>query len=1260
MPGWFVTANDIKEWTATKKREAEETLPQLIKKLVYASCKPKSIDIQSGDSIAIGGWDGILETEEGNKFIPAGKSGWEFGTDSKVKQKADDDYKKRTQKPKPLILEESTFVFVTSRHWTKRDSWAHEKKSEGKWKDVKGMNAETLQLWLEHCPAVNRWFANLIGKRTSYLWDIEQAWSTLSNVTELALTPALFLNARDTEKKNLLERLDGRASVLCVKSQSKKESYGFILTVLMQEDKYTSRTLIVKNQDAWDWVMDFDHSLILIPENFTPIGIGGAIAKGHHVIMAIDNLNSTESTIELNRMPRQNRIDAIKSIGLPDGKAEQVYRETKGYLEPILRNKMLSPRDFSTPEWVGKVNSDVLFSVLFASEWNTNNPNDKEIMASLSGLGYDEFERNVIELSKQPDPPVRFVGDIWQVISKVDMWLRIASRIARPHLNRFGQVSKEVLKDSDPSFDLAPEKRFMASIKGAVPQYSTNIKSGIADSLALLSAYGDDYADHVGSEKMSDLLRWWTRQIFEGNFEAKAWYSLGGCLQSIAEAAPDEFLTALEEAMIGSDPVIKGLFLAEGNGVFGGCPHSNLLWSLELVSWNSQYLPRVSSSLARLSEIDPGGTYSNRPFESLKNIFLGWINNTRATHLERLQIIKNVLVSQFPDITWKLMISLLHGNTHMTSGMHKPKYSEWAEGVDRKVSKCDYFEYNVAMVEILFREAYKNIGKRLPDLLANFGSYNEEQQEVFLTKLTEIDANSLDNDYREEIVRKIREILSHHREFPDANWAWSEELLEKLENIYHHFELADIIKKNSFLFDDNWPMLIKPTKRKEISYEERIKIIESNRTEVLEEIFDAMGIEGISELALSCNYPGTIGFALFQSKFSEQVIPHVLGWLGCCEGPLNLLAKSYISAKSHKDWDWAKRILDENNEWDNDKKTALLLSLPVEGKTFDLVEKQGNDVQHKYWYGFKNYFYEKGKVPYVARKLLENNRPLAAVDVVAQILWGKNETDKLENSLIADILIKIATDPSDIDTVSIQNVRYDILKAIEFIQIRADLPPEIIAQIEWVYLKLFRFTEFTPQYLYEKVAREPSFFVQLVAWVYPRQVGKDPKEDLSEELKKQRAETAWELLDTVSVLPGREGASINTDVLNEWVDRARKMLVEVGRLKTGDNHIGMYLTRCPEGSDGIWPHEAVRNVIERVRSVELERGVQIGRYNSRGITSREPFEGGQQERKLTENYEENAKKIEFIQTRTAGILRDLARSYGKDAKRIDDKVELFD
>ena len=199
MPGWFVTSNDIKVWTATDKRRAEEVLPLLVKNLIRASSKPKEIHFPSGNAVTTSGWDGILEVEEGNEFIPAGKSGWEFGTNSDVKSKADADYQKRTQSPKSLVPRGSTFIFVTSRPWTKKDAWVMAKKATGEWKDVKGINADTLESWLEVCPAVHRWFANLVGKRSGELWDLEQAWGALSNITELPLTTELFLTSREEQ-----------------------------------------------------------------------------------------------------------------------------------------------------------------------------------------------------------------------------------------------------------------------------------------------------------------------------------------------------------------------------------------------------------------------------------------------------------------------------------------------------------------------------------------------------------------------------------------------------------------------------------------------------------------------------------------------------------------------------------------------------------------------------------------------------------------------------------------------------------------------------------------------------------------------------------------------------------------------------------------------------------------------------------------------------------------------------------------------------
>jgi hypothetical protein len=125
MTGWHVTRNDIENWTNTNSRRAQETLPLLIRKLILASCesKPEKIDFPSGNNVALSGWDGQLKIGIGSEFVPSGESGWEIGTDKAIKKKADGDYEKRSNDSTPFHARTTTFIFVTSRLWTKRDKW---------------------------------------------------------------------------------------------------------------------------------------------------------------------------------------------------------------------------------------------------------------------------------------------------------------------------------------------------------------------------------------------------------------------------------------------------------------------------------------------------------------------------------------------------------------------------------------------------------------------------------------------------------------------------------------------------------------------------------------------------------------------------------------------------------------------------------------------------------------------------------------------------------------------------------------------------------------------------------------------------------------------------------------------------------------------------------------------------------------------------------------------------------------------------------
>ncbi|MEE9327445.1 MAG: hypothetical protein V3U71_09135 [Cocleimonas sp.] len=268
MTGWYITANDIKNWVATNKKKAEILLPELIKRLVLTCDNKADVNFPSGDSVSNEGWDGIVKSEHGNKYIPKGMSGWEIGTDKSVKGKANSDYEKRTNDASPLNRNKDTYIFISPRHWAKKDNWVKEQLDNGLWKDIRAHNAESLANWIQDSPAVHRWFAGVIGKRVTGMSDLDQAWSIFSNYTAHQLTTTFFLEGNTEATTKLHEGLI-KISKVTIQADSFIEAYGFVLSALLNGNDYSYKALIIENQTAWDWAVSSEQSLILITMSFT-------------------------------------------------------------------------------------------------------------------------------------------------------------------------------------------------------------------------------------------------------------------------------------------------------------------------------------------------------------------------------------------------------------------------------------------------------------------------------------------------------------------------------------------------------------------------------------------------------------------------------------------------------------------------------------------------------------------------------------------------------------------------------------------------------------------------------------------------------------------------------------------------------------------------------------------------------------------------------------------------------------------------------
>jgi hypothetical protein len=128
--------------------------------------------------------------------------------------------------------------------------------------------------------------------------------------------------------------------------------------------------------------------------------------------------------------------------------------------------------------------------------------------------------------------------------------------------------------------------------------------------------------------------------------------------------------------------------------------------------------------------------------------------------------------------------------------------------------------------------------------------------------------------------------------------------------------------------------------------------------------------------------------------------------------------------------------------------------------------------------------------------------------------------------------------------------------------------------------------------------------------------------------------------------------------LKQWVRDARLAFADADRADIGDEQIGQVLATSPPGADTIWPAEPVRDILEDIGSPSLETGVHIGAVNQRGVTTRDVYDGGQQERALAARYRQWAKQTAGSWPRTSRVLRGLAESYEREAQREDAQAEI--
>lgn len=894
----------------------------------------------------------------------------------------------------------------------------------------------------------------------------------------------------------------------------------------------------------------------------------------------------------------------------------------------------------SVIDWGTKPLSELATATLLGG-WDESTAGDAVIVAEVAKESYASWMLKVHEALQDPECPLMLRNGVWTVSSKGELWQALGSRIFDGDLDVFQTAAVSVLSAPDPLFELPSDERYMARVKGKVLPYSPALRKGMSDTLALLGSRPKAliYCSKGKAESVAFRV---VQKIFD-EADWVLWGSLNDLLPRLAEAAPNAFLDAVENALQNLPSPFAKLFEEEGSGITGGNYLTGLLWALESLAWDADFLSQVAVILGELSTMDPGGNWANRPKNSLTTIFLPWLPQTTAPADRRYAAVRT-LKQQVPASAWPLLLSLLPHQSQMSSGAFKPVWrltipENWEKGVTR----AEYWEQVSFYAELALDMAKADIGK-LPKLIELMDSLPPPAISNLMAHILSSAIEGLPEEQRMPVWNALTELTARHRRFSNAEWSLEPSMVAEIEAAAERLAPQNLILLHRRLFSDQAFDLYES----DGDWKQEEEKIEKRRIDAVFAIFDFGGIDSVLQLAEKAASPLQVGVSLgviAPPHIDETVLPR---FLNDDDGMLAQFAKGFIWARNRKHgWNWADEI--DMSHWTVSQMGRFLACLPFCSETWRRVGEKLGANDEEYWGKVAiNPFQPEGCLGSVIEKLLEHGRPNAALEC---LYAEHHEKRPLDVSQTAKALL-MAVSTSEKPNLMRVHHAVDLIKVLQD-DVRTD--PEDLYKIEWLYLSaLDGHRGASPKLLEQRLASDPKFFCEIIRFLF-RSKNSDGKERAISDAEKNLASNAFKLLHEWRTPPGiLQNGQFSPEHMIVWLKAVKSECGESGHLEVALSQIGQVLIYAPQDPCGLWVHKAVAEVLNAKDAEDMRHGFSIGVFNSRGVHWVDP--AATPEKELTAKYRQYAADVEtYGFQRLATSMREIAESYSRQAERIIDE-----
>jgi hypothetical protein len=814
------------------------------------------------------------------------------------------------------------------------------------------------------------------------------------------------------------------------------------------------------------------------------------------------------------------------------------------------------------------------------------------------------------------DPPFIATAGGWTLTSPTDAALLLLPLLPGDALERWSREAPSVF---DP---LSPEEQMSGGS-------SSSLQGGVSRAAILLSESETPEHRVAATSLVRSLL---------STTEIEAWLALSRSLPILAEAAPDVFMDALEAFLHATTDELTTKISETQKTIYGGpwTPFVGLVWSLELLCQSADHCARACYRLAQLASLDPDWKSGNHPFDSLRRALVPWFPQVALDLKGRRKLLEG-LVHEYPDIAWRLLISLLPGMSDYSHGLYAPALRNWH--TKRHVPIHESYEGWRDVATVATQMALGD-PSRLIRLLEATRYMDVDTRTNIFHAISSLKTDDFPES-RTEAWYSLREMTAKHRQFPNAKWALDDADLTQLESIVELWSPDDLVDRYAYLFSGH-PRLPSST----IGTEDYEKLVSTTRSEAFRDIMAVDADARLEQLVEQAPDTYIVGIAIADNPtYVDESI--VLSWFEL-DGAKAIAASSWLFRSFNaNDLTWQEGILVDVKSLSTRAQVDAFTSLAHRENIFDLLTDTTKEVRSGFWASVTAFQLSRdANVEVVVTNFLNHQRSSEAISFLSSRRNKEVTADQIQRVLTA------LEDSSDTSELMSSMLSFEIGNLLDLL-VKEGADESVIAHFEFVFAPLLQY-ERTPTALFHQLSEGPSLFVELVTNAYSDDhTTPENRIELSQEAM-TLARLSYDVLREWRTLPGsKPDGTIDHSILDTWVTEARDGLAKVERVRGGDFCIGQLLSGAPTGSDGIWPTEVVRDLIETIESVALREGFEVGKLNARGVTTRGALDGGAQEVVLADGYESDARQVATRWPSVARVLRNLAAHYRESARHED-------